>query len=83
MKFPESRLDIGDTLYDLNGKEIIQWRVIWIRCTIERDLQSRITYGIKKVTTGYENTIHESQVEKDYFTSKKEFFMHTFGDCLT
>ena len=83
MKFPESRLNIGDTLYAISGKDIAQWSVIWIKCAIDRDLQSKITYGIKKVTTGYENVLYESQVGKDYFTSKKELFMCTFGDCLT
>lgn len=85
MKFPESRLNIGDTLYDISGKDIRQWSVIWVRCTIDRDFQSKIVYGLLKNGTspGLQNSIYESQVGKDYFTSKKELFVCTFGDCLT
>lgn len=83
MKFPESKLNIGDTLYDLSGKDIRQWSIVWIKCIINRDLQPEIVYGIKKVTSGYESSIYEFQVGKDYFTSKKELFVYTFGDCLT
>ena len=83
MKFPESKLNIGDTLYELNGKDIIEWRVHWISCFINKDPVKQISYGIRKVSTQYEKSIYESLVGTSYFTSKKEMFLHLFGDCLT
>ena len=83
MKLPETKMNIDDILISMDGHDIIEWRIILLKCIIDKNFTTKILYGLEKVATGYEISIYETDIGKNYFNSKKELFMHYFGDCLT
>lgn len=83
MKLPDTKLNIGDSLWSISCNKLAEWIVTYIRCYVNKNGFYQISYGLRNSDSNTETDLQESSIGKTYFRSKKELMMNMFGECLT
>lgn len=89
MKLPETKLNLGDSLWAMSDNEPIEYKVCKITCRINSS-DTSISYEVEwfrrykyEGVIRHSNSISEHEIGQRFFLSKKELLLHIFGDCLT
>lgn len=83
MKLPSTKLNIGDSLWNMSSNKPTQWIVEAIRCFVTNK-SCNITYDLHKANDStFKRAEDECYIGFTCFESKQELMRNVFGDCLT
>lgn len=82
MKFPESELNIGDSLWSLSNNKPVELIVESIQCRVY-PTGHHIRYGLFMKDKGnFKSDTEETSIGKDMFKSKRDLMLNVFNDCV-
>ncbi len=83
MKLPNTKLNLGDSLWSMSSDKPVEWRVEAIRCFVTGSSCS-VSYDLYKANAAmFKTSISETSIGSSYFASKQELMVNLFRDCLT
>ena len=83
MKIPDTKYDIGDTLWRISANVLCEYKITSIGVYIDSDGTHSIRYSLKNLTKGGDTTVFESEIaEGVFYETKNALRQAMFGDCI-
>ena len=83
MKIPDTKYDIGDTLWRIAANVPCEYKIIGISVHINSDRTYYVQYSLKNLTKGGDTPVLESEIAQGVFYETKNALRQAmFGDCI-
>ena len=84
MKLPETKLNIGDSIWIMKDNSPKEYIVYEITVRTYGSGETKISYysRIAEIHGEYYHGFNECEIGRNVFLSKKDLFLNQFGDCL-
>ena len=83
MKIPDTKYNIGDTLWRIAANVVCEYKVIGIKVHINNDRTYYVQYSLKNLTKGGDASALESEIaEGAFYGTKNALRQAMFGDCI-
>ena len=83
MKIPDTKYDIGNTLWRIASNVVCEYKIIDIGVHINSDRTYYVRYSLKNLTKGGDTSVLESEITNGVFYETKNALRQAmFGDCI-
>lgn len=83
MKIPDTKYDIGGTLWRIATNVPCEYKIIGIAIRINSDRTYSVHYSLKNLTKGGDTSVLESEIaEGAFYETKNALRQAMFGDCI-